>query len=263
VAVHTLHGAARLAETVRVALDGGCDLIVLGGGDGSVSAIVEQMAHRQATLGLLPLGAANGVARTPGIPRDLDAACATIARGAVARVDLGLAGDDHYVNVVSVGLGAEVITAVSPTLKRLAGALAYPVAAARALLRYRPFAATLSFPDGDHPTTTFPRLLHVAIGNGRFYGGGLIVAPESGIADGLLDVYTLEWGGWWSLLRAALVFKSGEFVHRAGGRHWRTRHIHITTQPRLPVNLDGEMVDTTPEHFSVAPGVLRVLSPGP
>jgi len=159
----------------------GCDLIVLGGGDGSVSAIVEQMAHRQATLGLLPLGAANGVARTPGIPRDLDAACATIARGAVARVDLGLAGDDHYVNVVSVGLGAEVITAVSPTLKRLAGALAYPVAAARALLRYRPFAATLSFPDGDHPTTTFPRLLHVAIGNGRFYGGGM-TADFTGVA---------------------------------------------------------------------------------
>src|SRR5919198_3686137 len=134
VAAEALHDAARLRATVRAALDDGCDLIILGGGDGSISAVVDDLAHHHAALGLLPLGTANDLARTLAIPSDLDAACATIARGTVAAVDLGLVGDTYFVNVVSVGLGAAVIPAMSPTLKRLAGPLAYPVAAAPALL---------------------------------------------------------------------------------------------------------------------------------
>jgi diacylglycerol kinase (ATP) len=74
-------GSARLPATVRAALDAGCDLIILGGGDGTVSAAVDLLAHHRAVLGLLPLGTANDFARTLGIPADLDAACAVIARG--------------------------------------------------------------------------------------------------------------------------------------------------------------------------------------
>jgi YegS/Rv2252/BmrU family lipid kinase len=261
VAAEALHDAARLRATVRAALDDGCDLIILGGGDGSLSAVVDDLAHHHATLGLLPLGTANDFARTLAIPTDLDAACATITRGAVAAVDLGLAGDTYFINVVSVGLGAAVIPAESPTLKRLAGALAYPVAVARALRRVRPFAATLTFPNGDYPAATFPRLLQVGVGNGRFYGGGLVVAPQAGLDEGLLDAYALAWGSWRDLLGVARSFKSGAFVHRPDVHHYRTAHVHIATQPLLPINMDGELVGRTPTHVAVAPGALRVLVP--
>jgi diacylglycerol kinase family enzyme len=72
------------------------------------------------------------------------------------------------------------------------------------------------------------------VGNGRFYGGGLVVAPQAGLAEGLLYVYALPWGSWRDLLGVARSFKSGAFVHRPGVHHYRTAHIHIATQPLLP-----------------------------
>jgi diacylglycerol kinase family enzyme len=71
------------------------------------------------------------------------------------------------------------------------------------LLGFQPFAATLSFPNGDHPPARFPRFLQVAVGNGRFYRGGMAVAPGTGINDGTLDVYAIAWSGWRDLVRLA------------------------------------------------------------
>ena len=261
VATYALRNPARLPATVCGALARSCDLIVLGGGDGSVSAAANDLARGQAVLGLLPLGTANDFARTMGIPDDLEAACATIGRGTIATIDLGLAGDSHYVNVVTLGLGAEVAEAVSRPLKRLIGPLAYPAAAARAMLHYRPFSATLTFPDGDHREARFPRLLQLAIGNGRFYGGGAVVAPDAAIDDGMLDVYAIELHTWHELIGVAWTLKSGRHIYQDGVRSWRTRRVRIVTRPPLPVNIDGEVVDTMPEEFSVARGALRVLVP--
>jgi diacylglycerol kinase (ATP) len=158
-AEYALRDPSRLPETVRRATMEGSDLIVLGGGDGSVSSVVDFLVESGAVLGLLPLGTANDFARTLGIPTDTQRACETIAHGEVVDVDLGLAGDDYFVNVASVGLGVEVTRALSPALKRRAGALAYPIAAIRAFFSHQPFAASLTFPDGDHPAATFGRLL--------------------------------------------------------------------------------------------------------
>jgi len=191
---YAISDPGRLAEAVREAVSEGHDPVVLGGGDGTVSSAVDLLAHEHATLGLLPLGTANDFARTLEIPTGLEEACQTIARGKVVDVDLGLVGDNYYVNVASVGVSAGVTRALSPEMKRRMGALAYPVAAMRAFFRHEPFAARLVFPDGDHEPVEYGRLLQVAVGNGRFYGGGMVVAPGSGIDDGNLDVYAIRLG---------------------------------------------------------------------
>jgi YegS/Rv2252/BmrU family lipid kinase len=264
VSLHASYGLRRpvkLPEIVRAELARGCTRFILGGGDGSISAVVPELAGRDVVLGLLPLGTANDFARTLSIPDDLEAACATIAQGNVVSVDLGLAGDHPYVNVVTMGLGAEVVKAVSHRLKRLAGPLAYPVATLRALRHYRPFAASLVFPDGDHPPAQYGRLLQLAVGNGRFYGGGAVVAPGAQIDDGMLDIYAIELHSWWALAGVAWSLKSGRHIERADVPYWRTRQVQVATLPRLPVNIDGERVDWTPESFSVARAALRVLVP--
>ena len=170
---YAIRDPARLPETVREVLhDGsGYRFLILGGGDGSVSSVVDFLAHHDTLLGLLPLGTANDFARTLGIPQDIEGACRTIAEGKVVDIDLGLAGDNYYVNVASVGLGVEATRALSPWLKRSTGPLAYPAAAIKAFLRHEPFSARLTFPDGDHEPVEYDRLLQVAVGNGRFYGG--------------------------------------------------------------------------------------------
>src|SRR5215217_1259884 len=260
---YDIRDPARLPETVREVLDDGSGyrFLILGGGDGSVSSVVDFLAHHDTLLGLLPLGTANDFARTLGIPQDIEGACRTIAEGKVVDVDLGLAGDNYYVNVASAGLGVEATRALSPWLKRSTGPLAYPAAAIKAFLRHEPFSARLTFPDGDHEPAEYDRLLQVAVGNGRFYGGGMIVAPGSGIDDRYLDVYAIELGRRRNLIGVARYLRSGDFVKSESVDYFRTRHFVLETEPELSINVDGELVAQTPEEFSVAPNALHVIVP--
>ena len=246
---------------MREVLDDGYRFLILGGGDGSVSSVVDFLAGRDAVLGLLPLGTANDFARTLAIPEDIEGACRTIAGGKIVDVDLGLAGDNFYVNVASVGLGVEATRALSPWLKKSTGPLAYPVAAVRAFLRHEPFSARLSFPEGDHETVEYHRLLQVAVGNGRFYGGGMIVAPKSGIDDRTLDIYAIDLGRQRNLIGIARYLKSGDFINIEGVHHFRTSRVRLETTPNLQINIDGEVVSRTPQDFSVAQNALDVLVP--
>jgi diacylglycerol kinase (ATP) len=262
-ATYAIRDPVRLPETVREVLHESSEyrLLILGGGDGSVSSVVDFLAHHHIVLGLLPLGTANDFARTLGIPADVEKACETIAGGNIVDVDLGLAGDNYYVNVASAGLGVGVTQALSPRLKRRIGALAYPTAAIRAFLGHEPFSARLTFPDGDHEPVEYERLLQVAVGNGRFYGGGMVVAPQSGIDDRSLDVYAIEMGRHRDLFGVARYLKSGDFIRSESVGHFRTERVRLETEPELPVNIDGEVVTRTPQDFSMAHNALRVLVP--
>ena len=262
-ATYAIRDPARLAETVTDVLsDGsGYGLLILGGGDGSVSSVVDFLAHHDVVLGLLPLGTANDFARTLGIPADVQGACDAIANGKVVDVDLGLAGGNYYVNVASAGLSVGVTRALSPWMKRRVGALAYPMAAIKAFLAHEPFSARLTFPDGDHEPVEHDRLLQVAVGNGRFYGGGMVVAPGSGIDDRSLDVYAIELGRHRDMFGVARYLKSGDFIRSEGVSQYRTPRVRLETEPSMPVNIDGEVVTTTPQDFSIAQNALKVLVP--
>jgi diacylglycerol kinase (ATP) len=222
---------------------------------------VDFLANHNVILGLLPLGTANDFARTLGIPAEVYKACETIAKGKIVDVDLGLAGDNYYVNVASVGLSVGVTRALTSGLKRRIGALAYPTAAIRAFLSHEPFAARLTFPEGDHEPVEHGRLLQVAVGNGRFYGGGMVVAPQSGIDDRNLDIYAIEMGRHRDLIGAARYLKSGDFIRNESVSQYRTERVRLETDPELPINIDGEVVARTPQDFSVAHNALRVLVP--
>lgn len=258
---YALRDPVRLPEAVQDVLGSGYDTLILGGGDGTVSSVVDFLAHHHATLALLPLGTANDFARTLEIPSDVDAACETIARGKLVDVDLGLVDDNYFVNVATVGLGVGVTEALSSDLKRRVGALAYPVAAVRAFLRHEPFSGRLVFPEGDHDPIDYQRLLQVAVGNGRFYGGGMVVSPESGIDDHTLDVYAIELGRQRDLFGVARYMKSGDFILNEAVHQYRTRAVRLEAEPVRPINVDGELVAHTPTTFTVARNALKVIVP--
>jgi len=258
---YALRDPARLAETVREVIEDGYEFLILGGGDGSVSSVVDFLADRDVVLGLLPLGTANDFARTLGIPEDIEGACETIAEGKIVDVDLGLAGENFYVNVASVGLSVGTTRALSPWLKKSTGPLAYPLAAMRAFFEHEPFSARLTFPDDDNEPVEYGRLLQIAVGNGRFYGGGMVVAPESGIDDRTLDIYAIELGRSRDLIGVARYLKSGDFINVEGVNHSRTSRVRLETDPGLQINIDGELVSQTPQEFSVARNALDVLVP--
>jgi diacylglycerol kinase (ATP) len=255
----------RLPERVEQAVADGADLVVLGGGDGTLSSCVASLAGRDVVLGLLPTGTANDFARTLQIPTALDAACATVLAGHVVDVDLGTVGEGparrYVVNVASIGLSVEVTRALSPALKRWIGAAAYPVAAVRAYRRYRSFGARLEFPDGDHDPVELDDLLQVAVANGRFYGGGNVVAPPAGIDDHTLDVYAVPRGSAWQRWQVARGWTSGAFVEQDHVFHIRTRAVRVSTDEPMPINIDGELAAETPQVFGIHRNALLVLAP--
>jgi YegS/Rv2252/BmrU family lipid kinase len=260
-AVHPVMSGAELAATLDRVIGEGYDLVVVGGGDGTVSCAAGRVAGTDVTLGVLPLGTANDFARTLEIPGDLDAACAAVADGKVVDIDLGRANGQPFLNVASAGLSVAVTEALSPRLKKHLGPLAYGVATLRAYRRHRPFRARLEFPDGDHEPMDLDDLLQVAVGNGRHYGGGNAVSPTAGIDDHILDVYAIVRGRLREHVSIARLLKDGSFIEHDRVHHVTSRRVRLTTEPALPVNLDGEIAATTPTLFEIERNAVHVVVP--
>lgn len=250
-----------LASTVDEALASAPDLLVVGGGDGTVSCAAGRVAGTGTTLGVLPLGTANDFARTLEIPTDLADAVATLLDGRAVDVDLGRINGHPFVNVASIGLSVAVTQKLSSRLKKVIGPGAYPVATLRAYRSHRPFTARLEFPAGDHEPIELHDLLQVAVGNGRHYGGGNVVAPNASLDDHLLDVYAIERGRLRDHVSIARFLKDGSFVEHEKVHHLTTRRVRVVTDEELEVNLDGEIATTTPIDAVVESAVLRVVVP--
>lgn len=260
-AVHHVLSGADLAGTLDRVLADGHDLVVVGGGDGTVSYAAGRVAGTNVMLGVLPLGTANDFARTLEIPNNLAEACATVAEGKVVDIDLGRANGEPFLNVASVGLSVAVTEALSPRLKRMIGPLAYSIATLRAYARHQPFRARLEFPEGDHEPLEFEDVLQVAVGNGRHYGGGNTVSPTAGIDDHILDIYAILAGPLREHVSIARLLKDGSFIKHDRVHHVTSRHVRLVTEPPLSVNLDGEIATTTPADFTIQRNAVHVVVP--
>ena len=124
-------------EAVERALEKNPDLLILGGGDGTISGLVDYLATRDIALAVLPFGTANSFARTLELPLDLDGAVATIAGGMRRRVDLGMIDQDYFVNGAAIGLAAMIGETVPHALKRYLGRVGYLLWALRCSIRFR------------------------------------------------------------------------------------------------------------------------------
>ncbi len=246
-----------LLSAVDALIEKGADRIIVGGGDGTLSSVAGRLAHRQITLGVLPLGTANDFARTLGIPVDLDAAAQVIAAGNVRLVDLGKANDAFFLNVASVGMSVSATTELSPEMKFWFGSLAYAYAGFVAFTRNRTFRVRVR--NGlDSVETSAQQLV---VGNGRFFGGGVLVSRQSSLEDGLLHAYALGTRGRWDLLRTIAMLRMGIPIDRPGDYFLQTAALQVETWPPLAVNCDGEIRTRTPVTFTVEPKALRVYAP--
>ena len=259
VEVHPVTSGSDLPAVLAHAVKSAPDVLLVGGGDGSMGCAAELLAHTGTALGVLPLGTANDFARTLEIPGSLAAAIETVLNGKLVDVDLGRANGQVFLNVASLGLSVEVTRRLTPTLKRRLGQLAYPMATVAAYRHHRPFAARLELADGT--TLELEDLMQVAVGNGRHYGGGLTVSPTASIDDHLLDVYAIERGRLRDHVSVARLLRSGHLIEHERVHHLTTRSLTVTTDEPIPVNLDGEISGLAPATFEVDRNALRVMVP--
>ena len=233
------------------------DLVIVGGGDGSINAAASGLVETGLPLGIIPMGTANDLARTLNLPSDISEACAVIAAGKTRKIDVGQANDKYFFNAASVGLSARIAKALDKETKRSWGRLAYAKTAFVVSLTARSFHAEIRSAEG----VTHLRALVVAVGNGRFYGGGMSVAPDASIEDGLLDLASIRCRNWWRLLWLASAIRLGHHFHSRDIRTMTGECFEIHTRHRMPVNADGEIVTHTPATFRVLSQAVTAIVP--
>ncbi len=248
--------AADLPAIIR-AEAGRIDAVVIGGGDGTLNAAAPALLETKLPLGIIPLGTANDLARTLALPLDPGAAAAVIAAGRIRQVDVGLANGRPFFNVASIGMGVDLTRALTRDAKSRWGTLGYAVAGFRVLRRMRPFRARI-IQDGKVYKT---RTVHLAVGNGRHYGGGMTVSEAASIDDHRLNVYSLEVHSVWKLLIMLPWMRAGTHGRWEEVKTLAGKEIVVETSHHRSVNTDGEITTRTPVTFKVLPGAIGIFVP--
>lgn len=256
VTVETFEALPEIARDI-VRLRHIADLVIVCGGDGSVSSAALAAMESGLPLGIMPMGTANDLARTLDIPMDLLAAADVIVRGATRLVDVGTVNGHAFFNVASIGLSSELAQSLDPALKKRFGRLGYAVAALKVLTRASHFGAKIT----EKGRTTAVETYQIAVGNGRHYGGGNVVQESAEIDDGHLDLYSLEMKNLWKLALMLRSFRSGTHGAWQEVRTARCVEFDIETKRPMPVNTDGEIVTATPAHFKVHPKAIAIFAP--
>jgi lipid kinase YegS len=253
-----------LRRFVRQAIKRGAQRIVAGGGDGTLNAVVNAMIREdvcpKAALGILPLGTANDFARGASIDaKDLMGALELACTGSPTKIDVGRMNDQYFINVASAGLGAEVTATTPPDIKKLLGGMAYSIMGFVKAFQLEPYEGRLILPDG---VVKEGSMLIMAVGNGRFAGGGYEVAPQASLTDGLLDIAVVS----------GLLSQNPNRVVRELRDPMNPRNEYllyrqlpaftIETGKSLHVNLDGEPIKGTHFEFRCIPEALSVVLGG-
>lgn len=233
------------------------DIAVIGGGDGTINAAAPGLLDTGIPLGILPLGTANDLARTLGIPTDPLAATRFAASGPLRAIDVGEVNGIPFFNVAGIGISVDLARELTREMKRRWGSLGYALAAFRVLGRLRPFSAEIRIAGQAHRVKS----VQIGVGNGRHYGGGMTVEENAAPDDGLLDVYSIDVKGWWELPLLYPAFRAGRQGEWKNVHTWDCTEAEVVTRRPLPVNTDGEITTRTPARFVVRPHAVRIACP--
>lgn len=255
VTIETFEALPEIARDI-VRLRHMADLVIVCGGDGSISSAALAAMESGLPMGIIPMGTANDLARTLDIPMDLVGAATVIARGQTRQVDVGTVNGHAFFNVASIGLSSQLAQGLDPALKKRFGRLGYALAAMKVLTRASRFHAKIT----EKGRTIDVETYQIAVGNGRHYGGGNIVQENAEIDDGHLDLYSLELKNLWKLALMLRSFRSGTHGAWREVRTARCVEFDIETGKPMPVNTDGEIVTATPAHFKVHPKAVSIFA---
>ena len=289
-AAYLIRTSTSLAHAAVLATEAAArgETVVSIGGDGLAGALAGAAASADARYGLIPAGRGNDLAGAIGIPADPRAAAAVLLAGAERRIDLlgvGVPGHAESVVAGSVYIGIPAQTAeLANAMGWLRGPLVYPIAAVRALARWRPVTFSVDLTgtgptstgptstrfDGKEPTSTEFDGFAVVAANASRFGGGMRVAPAARIDDGLLDLVVMRRAGRLTVLRALAGIRSGRHLALPQISTDRGTEVSLRASRDLTAAADGEplacaspLAAGTPLRVRVLPGALRVLAPAP
>ncbi|MGH7902591.1 MAG: diacylglycerol/lipid kinase family protein [Candidatus Dormibacteraceae bacterium] len=262
------------AEISRRAVSSARGIVLAAGGDGTLNEVVNgffeggEAITTESVLGMIPLGSGGDFRRSFGLPSSPGGVARLLREGAPRRIDAGRAtfrghggatAERYFINIADAGIGGEVVARVNRSSKRLGGAAAFLMASMASVLTWRnqPMRVTAGGRSMDLVAQ------QVVIANGRYFGGGMQVAPRAAPDDGLLDVLLVGDLGLWENARGLRRLRSGTHLDDPDPKleFFRTARVEVDSTGRVPLDLDGEQPGTLPAVFEVVPGAISLLAP--
>jgi len=258
-----------LIELAERAAREGAELVVAVGGDGTLSETVTGLvrAGGSTELAMIPIGTGMDFVRTYGIPVRFEDAVRTARDGRPRTIDVGRVtyrtwdgseAQRYVANVGSVGMSAAVAQRANAMTKVAGGRATFFYALVRVFLEWKNTLVTVELDDGERREG---RMHDVIVANGQYHGGAMWLAPEARPDDGLFDVVLIGDITKRDFVTTAPKIYRGTYLSHPKVELLRTRTVAVDAPERMPIELDGEQVGTTPVRFEIVPGALRVRVP--
>lgn len=266
------------AAIAQRAVEEDYDLIIVGGGDGTVSEVAKGLIHAPLPLGIIPIGTYNNIARSLQIPTDLVAACQVLGQGQIKTIDVGQANDQEYFfEAAGVGLDAALFP-LGEAIK--GGRWGRMFQVFRLTMAYHPQPIRIQFDRPLAEARTHPtlnqrflnrrlarrrefqlRALLVVIANAPYYGAGFTVAPSAVVDDGMLTVTIYRKFSKWELFRHFWSISRGQYHYNPKIETYQVAKVRISSSAQLPVHIDGRPIGELPVTFQVIKQALNVIVP--
>lgn len=259
---HATKGPDDATQEASRAVTRGYDAIIAAGGDGTIYEVVNGMAGHKArpTLGIIPCGTTNDLARALGIPKSVTRSCGIIKQGKKRKIDLGKINDRYFINIAGGGSLTDLTYEVPSKLKTMLGQLAYYVKGLEKLPSLHPIRVKLENRKG---VLLDEEIMIFLIANSRSVGGFEKLAPDANLSDGKLDVIVVKKANIADIIRLATQAIRGEHIKDPLVAYFQTDYLKATPlgAELVQLNLDGELGGQLPCVVEALPGHIEMFVP--
>lgn len=249
-------------EAVFLASEGvksGFDVLVAVGGDGTVNEVIrgiKEVKHaHDVKLGIIPTGTGNDLIRSLEIPKDIREALRIVKKGHTQRIDLGKIDNGYFLNVVGVGFDAAVANEVNTNINFLTGTAAYIYGVFKMIFKYKSHQMKISIDDKVYSG----RYFLVAVANGKYFGGGLKIAPQADPSDGYFNICLIREVSQMEVVKVLPSVFNGNHINHPAVNFYKGKRVKIESAEEVLVQADGELKGTLPVTFEIQEKAISIL----
>lgn len=251
----------RVGNVTELAINGvkdGFNEVVAVGGDGTLIEALNGIVGTDIKLGIIPAGTGNDFVRSIGVKRDFLQALDVVIKGNYKLIDIGEVNDRFFLNVVSFGIDGEVVKTMEKIKTVVSGSAAYYVSSIKAIATYKAVKMSINIDGKEYHR----RAYLLAIGNGKYFGGGMKITPDARVDSGDFEICIINDISRISLMRLLSKASSGNHISENGVEVFRGKEIVIRAiTDHLAVNADGNLIGPAPAKISISSNKLKILCP--
>ncbi len=262
--------ADHATELTRQALRDGYEMIVAVGGDGTINEVVNGFfeagapINSDAVIGVISRGTGSDFIKTLNIPKDIEGAARTLRGRSVKRCDTGrltAVGRNgqpivrYFINIADFGIGGETVERVNNTTKAFGGFASFLYGAIVTILTYRGKRVKVKVDDSYECEKV---INNVVVANGQYFGGGMRIAPNAQVNDGLFDILVVEDTGVVESLKSIPKVYRGTHIDNPKIQYLRGKTVAAESPDTVLLDVEGEQVGRLPARFEILPGAINV-----